>query len=333
MMGPLKFRPILKEKVWGGESLRELAGKEIAPGEKIGESWELSDRPGDASVVASGPDKGRTLPELLAADADAIYGAGPGPLRNGRFPLLIKFIHAALPLSVQVHPDDAYAEAHGLKDVGKTECWYTLAPPEKGLVLGVQPGTTVERFRDLALSGRIGECLRYQAVNAGDLVLCPAGTVHASLPPMAFVEIQENSDVTFRLYDWGRVGLDGLPRELHVEQALETVCLDPRSDLVMKPEAVSGYDFAWERLVDCDHFAVSRWRVEGRVPRGPRAREFEILICLEGRGRIVESSGSTTAVKCGDTVLIPACVQEYTMECERPTALLQAVGKRQAMAT
>lgn len=326
MLGPLRFQPILKEKVWGGEALRDLAGKDVPSGAKIGESWELSDRPGDESVVAEGPEAGRSLSDLLAEHAADIYGGGPGALRNGRFPLLIKFIEAAKPLSVQVHPDDVYAEAHGLDDVGKTECWYVLAPPERGLVLGLEPGVTRERFAEAIREGRVEDCLHFEPAKAGDLVLCPAGTVHASTPPMTFVEIQQNSDITYRVYDWGRVGLDGKPRELHIERALETIRFEPDSGLIRPPTPVPGHLFVCERLVDCDKFAVERWRVDRTCERGESPDAFEILICVEGEGGLDAPEGGARLRK-GDTVLVPACVRSYTIEVRGPLKLLRAVGR------
>ena len=326
MLGPLRFEPILKEKVWGGEALRDLAGKDVPSGATIGESWELSDRPGDESVVAEGPDAGRSLSDLLAEHGAEVYGAGPGALRDGRFPLLVKFIEAAKPLSVQVHPDDAYTETHGLDDVGKTECWYVLAPPERGLVLGLETGVTRERLAEAVREGRVEGCLHFESVKAGDLVFCPAGVVHASTPPMVFVEIQQNSDVTYRVYDWGRVGLDGKPRELHVEQALETIRFEPVSGLIAPPMPISSQPLVREGLVDCDKFAVERWRVEATCERGDRPDAFEVLICVEGEGAVDAPEGRARLRK-GDTVLIPAGVRAYTIRVDTPMKLLRAVAR------
>lgn len=327
MIPPLKFKPILKEKVWGGERLRDLAGKPIAPGEKIGESWELSDRQDDCSVVADGPLAGRRLRDLLAENPAEIYANGPGPLPSGRFPLLIKFIHAAQPLSVQVHPDDAYCRRNGLNDAGKTECWYLLQPPEKGVVLGVEPGTTREEFGRRLEAGELEMCLHYEPVEAGDLVFCPAGTLHAAVPPMVFAEIQQNSDITYRVYDWNRVGLDGKPRELHVRQAMEVAEIAPPQGLVRKPTRLADSPFRQEELLDCDKFAVHRWRIERSADRGEREEGFEVLMCLDGLGAVEAASGKPVAFGRGDTLLVPASCREYRISVDAPATLLRAVGR------
>ena len=328
MLGPLKFRPILKEKVWGGDRLRALAGKDVAPGAKVGETWEVVDRPGEAGVIAEGPLTGQSFRDVLSRHADDVYGPGPGPLRNGLFPLLIKFIDAAQKLSVQVHPDDAYAASRHLDDPGKTECWYVLEPPEEGIVLGVKPGTSPQAFEQLVRSGRVEECLNYERVAAGELLYCPAGTVHAITPPMAMVEIQQNSDTTFRVHDWGRVGLDGKPRELHVERALEVVRLEPRHDLRPRPARVASIPFVRDQLLDSAKFAVDRWTVQHEAKVAARAGQFEILICLQGAGAILTGDGPPTTLSLGDTVLAPACLRDYVLAPESPLALLRVVGKR-----
>ena len=326
MLGPLKLRPILKEKVWGGDALRDLAGKPILPGARIGESWELCDRPEGVSVVAEGPLAGQRLRDILAERGEEVYGRGPGALPNGRFPLLVKFIDAAAALSVQVHPDDAYCEANGLDDAGKTECWYVLRPPAPGLVLGVKPGVTPQRLRERLAAGKVEECLHVVCARAGDLVFCPAGTLHAALPPMVFVEIQQNSDITFRVYDWGRVGLDGKPRELHVERALETMRFEPGPEA--PPKALTDTPFVSERMVKCDKFVVDRWRIGSTARRGERPEGFEILICLGGQGAIETPDGAALPVRLGDTTLIPACAAEYTIAPQTPMTLLCATAAR-----
>jgi len=327
MLGPLKLRPILKEKVWGGDRLAELAGKHVTPGARIGESWELVDRADEESLIADGPHERESLTDLLKRRGDEIYGSGPGPAPNGRFPLLIKFIDAAEKLSVQVHPDDAYVREHGLQDMGKSECWYILDAPDEGLIMGLKEPVEPEALREAVRSGRIEEILRYQPIQAGELAFCPAGTVHSITPPTALVEIQQNSDLTYRLYDWHRVGLDGRPRELHVDQAIEVVKeVDPE---VLKPQSrmLTVSPFVWEQLVDCDKFAVSRWQVESRCMRKQRPDEFEILICIGGAGRIRTSEEADVEVWHGDTVLIPACLRDYAMAPQPKMTLLHAVGK------
>ena len=327
MVGLLKFSPILKEKVWGGDRLRALAGKDVSPGAKIGESWELADRPDESSVVCEGPLEGETFRDILKFRRNDIYGSGPGPLTNGRFPLLVKFIDAAEKLSVQVHPDDIYAMANGLGDPGKSECWYILDAPKEGIVLGVQEGTSPERFEELARAGRVEECINYEKVTAGQLIYCPAGTLHAITPPMSIVEIQQNSDITFRIHDWGRVGLDGNPRELHVDHALKVARVEPTEEVRPRPITVTQQPFLWEQLLESSKFTVSRWQINSRVSTGEHPNEFEILICVAGFGTIQAGHEDPFDLKTGETVLVPASIRSYSLVPEQAMTLLHVVGK------
>ncbi|HRU05748.1 MAG TPA: class I mannose-6-phosphate isomerase [Candidatus Brocadiia bacterium] len=322
MLGLLRFEPILLEKVWGGERLRDLAGKAVPAGARVGESWELSDRPGAESRVAEGPAQGRTLRQLLEEHGRDIYGAAK-PQKNGRFPLLIKFIEAAQPLSAQVHPDDARCERDGLADLGKTECWYLLAPPERGVQIGLKPGASRERLRAALRAGRVEEWLRYEPAGAGDMVFCPAGTAHAAMPPMVFVEIQQNSDVTYRLYDWGRVGLDGKPRELHVDQALEAI----QFGAAEQSYVTRASDEPFQRMVDCDKFTVDRRRLSRGMATVNTEGRFVVAVAVAGAGEIAGPDGAAVRFRAGDTVLLPAAMDEATVRAGTALAWLEARAK------
>ena len=319
MLGPLRFEPILLEKVWGGERLRDLAGKAVPAGARIGESWELSDRPGAQSRVAEGPAQGRALRQLLEEHGPEIYGAAK-PQKNGRFPLLVKFIEAAQPLSAQVHPDDARCQRDGLDDPGKTECWYLLAPPDRGVQIGLEPGASLERLRDALAAGRLEEWLRYEPAAAGDMVFCPAGVVHAAMPPMVFAEIQQNSDVTYRLHDWGRVGLDGKPRELHVKQALDAIC----SDAPERSYVTRASDQPFQRMVDCDKFVVDRRRLGKGEATVKLDGRFVVAVAVSGAGRIAGLEGPAVRFRAGDTVLLPAAMNEATVRAGTALTWLEA---------
>lgn len=323
MLGPLRFEPILLEKVWGGERLRELADKAVPRGARIGESWELSDRPGAESRVAEGPEKGRTLRQLLDERGWEIYGTGPGPQRNGRFPLLVKFIEAAQPLSAQVHPDDTRCERDGLADPGKTECWYVLEPPERGVQIGLKPGASPDRIRSALAAGRLEEWLRYEPAGAGDMVFCPAGTLHAAMPPMVFAEIQLNSDVTYRLYDWGRKGLDGKPRELHVEQALDAIDFGARERSFVTRRAGTPF----QRMVYCDKFSVDRRSLDGGAAKVMTEGRFVVVVAVSGAGEIASRDGAAVRLRVGDTVLLPASAVEATVRAGTALAWLEARAK------
>ena len=187
---PLVFAPILKQTVWGGDHLREVAGRPIAPGSRIGESWELSDRPGDMSVVADGPKAGRTLAALMRREREQLLGKKAAAVGE-RFPLLIKLIDAAETLSVQVHPDDAYAAAHGLGEYGKRKAVDVLrARRERWIFLGLRPGVTREAFARLVRADRAADALGCFVMRQGDVLFCPPGTGHAIGAGLVLVEIQ-----------------------------------------------------------------------------------------------------------------------------------------------
>jgi mannose-6-phosphate isomerase len=221
---PLTFVPVFRDYIWGGRHLETLYGRALPPG-IVAESWDISGHASSPTAVAAGYWAGRTLPEVTAALGQALLGhrvaASAGA---GRFPLLVKLLDANQDLSVQVHPDDAYARVHENGDPGKTEMWYVLhAGPGAELIYGLAPGANAADFRRAAQEGRLNEQLHRLPVHAGDCVFVPAGTVHALLAGAVVAEVQQNSDTTYRVYDWGRLGADGRPRALHLEKALAVI--------------------------------------------------------------------------------------------------------------
>ncbi|HOF89518.1 MAG TPA: class I mannose-6-phosphate isomerase, partial [Armatimonadota bacterium] len=237
MCYPLRFTPIYKEKVWGGRRLETLLGRALPPDQPIGEAWEVSDHPHGRSVVANGPDAGTPLDALIARHGAALLGARVAAEDGARFPLLVKYLDAEKPLSVQVHPDDAYAAEHA-GELGKTEMWYVLhAEPDACLIAGLRAGVTREAFADALAHGDPAALLHRLPVSAGDTLFIPAGRIHAILPGLLLLEIQQNSDTTYRLYDWGRVGLDGTPRALHADEAMAVANwhdYEPRAGIVSR---------------------------------------------------------------------------------------------------
>ena len=224
---PLMFHPRFKERVWGGRRLETLYGKTLPPDVPIGESWEIADRPGDESVIANGPLAGRTLRDLMIERAPDVLGDA-APAADGRFPLLCKILDARQKLSLQVHPPD---RARHLGDP-KTEMWYIAdAGPGAELFVGLKRGVTRATFEGALGSGRVADCFHRVDVTSGDVMFLPSGRVHAIGAGLVIYEIQQNSDTTFRVYDWDRVGLDGKPRELHVPQSLESI--DFATDLIV----------------------------------------------------------------------------------------------------
>jgi len=318
--GPLTFKEIFKAKPWGGRGLARFAGKRLPPNIPIGESWEVSDHPHGMSVVSDGPVAGKTLAELTSDHARAIIGRKP---RDGRFPLLIKTIHARDQLSVQVHPDDRLAAAMKLGDSGKTEAWYFLhASPRAYVVAGLKAKRDIARLDDLARTGRIAERLRIRPVSTGEALLCRAGVVHGNGPGAVFLEVQQNSNATFRLYDWDRVGLDGKARELHVAEAVRAVGNEARTLERQRPRALRGMGFPAERLVTCDKFVMDRWRLRSAVER-EKPKRFEILYVVRGSGQLSDGRWPERILKKGRVVLVPACVGAYAVRASRPLTIIR----------
>jgi mannose-6-phosphate isomerase len=257
MLYPLTFEPRLKERLWGGHALADLYGKPLPPGVPVGESWELSDRPGDASVIANGPFAGRDVRWLMEHHGAGVLGTASAP--GGRFPLLVKILDAREILSVQVHPPAALAGRLGGEP--KTEMWYvTHAVPGATLSAGLKAGVTREEFQRRLGDGTVADCVHQGPVQPGDTMFLPSGRIHALGAGMVIFEIQQNSDTTYRVFDWNRVGPDGRPRELHVEPALASIDFtDFEPGLVAAEWQVMGTVHArW--LVDHPLFTVTEQR-------------------------------------------------------------------------
>ncbi len=220
MLYPFTFRPICMERVWGGRRLEKLFGKELPPEMPIGETWEISDRPEAISEITNGPLAGQDLRWLMENHATDLLG--DAPTINGRFPLLIKLIDAAKDLSIQVHPPDATAKQLGGEP--KTEAWYIAhADPGARIYAGLKGNTTRETFEANLHDGTLAECIHGLEVKAGDALFLPSGRLHALGGGTVVIEVQQNSDTTYRVFDWNRTGLDGQPRKLHVKQALASI--------------------------------------------------------------------------------------------------------------
>ncbi len=308
---PLKFRYLLKEKVWGGRRLGEVLGKELPEGRPIGESWEISDHGEDTTVVAEGELSGVPLQELVRSHARELLGRRGMESARERFPLLLKFIDASDVLSVQVHPDDAYAGEHEGGELGKTEAWYVVWADEGArIVRGVKPGTTRVEFERLLREGELEECLNSFEAKAGDVVFLPAGTLHALGAGIVVAEIQQNSDTTYRVYDWKRVGLDGRPRELHVEKALEVIDFDAPIQNTEVGRKLEEYSYRRELLVECKQFTLELAETSKRIEEELDGEAFAIVCFIEGGGLLEGDWGSTKVVR-GDSVLLPASLDEF----------------------
>ncbi|MFA6075305.1 MAG: type I phosphomannose isomerase catalytic subunit [Negativicutes bacterium] len=297
-MYPLKFKPIYKQMLWGGKKFQSLYNREI-PGTDTGESWDLCCHCNGMSVVSNGALAGKTLEELLAQCPDEIYGCGMQPKQ---FPLLVKLIDANDNLSVQVHPNDDNADrANG--ESGKTEAWYILAAePGAKLIFGLTAGTTKEQFAELVKIGAVEQVLRQVPVKTGDIISVPAGIVHALTSGVVVAEVQQNSDTTYRIYDYNRVGADGKTRELHVDAALRVIDFGEQPDVDFSVRAIQTPFFSLEEIVingeRCDNTNGG----------------YLIYIILAGGGKITWADGQAEEVNCGETILVPAAVGEITLQ-------------------
>lgn len=303
---PLRFEPILKELIWGGRRLESLLGKTLGPGAHYAESWEIADHRDDVSRVAEGPLKGVSLRELIRERGTELLG----PALRGRdqFPLLVKFLDAHQVLSVQVHPDDALGRKLA-NDNGKTEAWVIMhAEPGSLIYAGLRTGVTREAFAAAIAAGTVEPLLHRFEPKPGDCILIPAGTVHAVGAGVVLAEIQQMSDATFRVYDWGRVGADGKPRPLHIAEAIESTNYDagPVNPLPPRSEPVDGG--VRERLADSPYFALERLCLEGRAPIGSSER-FTILLGLGGTAEVWHN-GAGARLGFGQTLLLPAALGE-----------------------
>jgi mannose-6-phosphate isomerase len=317
-MEPLHFHPWLRPQAWGGRRLIDQLGKPAPTDGPYGESWEVSDHPLHRSVAAAGPWAGRTLRQLLEAQPEAVLGPGAGA--NPVFPWLIKLLDAHDRLSVQVHPDDEAAGRLRPGECGKTEAWLVLdAAPGGRVWAGLLPGVDEAALREALRRGTVADCLHSFEPRPGDCVFLPAGTVHAVGGGVVFAEVQQTSDVTFRLFDWDRRDAEGRPRPLHVEEALASI--DWRQGPV-KPVRIAGFgDGKGERrrvpLARCRYFHLDYIEETGPFGCGGDGRLRAVMV-VRGSGRLV-SAGGEEQLAAGQTWVLPAAMPPA--ECVPETCL------------
>ncbi|MCL2204509.1 MAG: class I mannose-6-phosphate isomerase [Defluviitaleaceae bacterium] len=293
---PLLFVPIVKKMIWGQES------------------WDISCRVKEMGVIENGVYAGMAFDAYLGLDRDKTLGTRLAPL--SRFPVLVKIITAEDALSVQVHPDDAYAQGQaeiggGVCDSGKSEMWYILEAPKDGhLIIGLRDGVTREELLDaFSQKGKVAECLHRLSVEPGDMVNIPAGLIHALTPGAVIAEIQQNSDTTYRLYDYERVGFDGQPRELHIGHALAVADFEGR----IPKERVDG--------VHCPHFTVERYVLEEARGFASDPEAFHIILCAEGTVHLAYDGGKIK-IPARRSSFIPAGMGKYTLRPEGRCVIL-----------
>ncbi len=308
---PLRFKPRLKERIWGGESLAAKCGKRSAKGKRYGESWEISGVAGDLSVVSSGMFKGNDLQEMVEIYMGDLVGEKVYDKFGIEFPLLVKHIDTAALLSIQVHPDDRLAaERHN--SYGKTEVWYvTECEPGASLYLGLKSGVTRAQYLDAVVAGTLPELLQKYEVHAGDAFFIPAGTIHAIGKGIKVVEIQQTSDITYRIFDWNRVDDNGRPRQLHTALAIDAIDFDSDAQYVITRPPQKNTPV---KIVCCPYFTTNLLEVEGEVERDFSSLDsFVIYVCVEGSVAL-SCEGAEERLSKDDVLLVPAEQMAVTLK-------------------
>lgn len=339
---PLRLVPFFRDYLWGGRKLQTALGKNLPADGVWAESWEIVDHPEHSSAILNGPLAGSTLHQICESDPEWLLGSQPqgkesssgddNRSANARtLPLLLKYLDCQRVLSVQVHPDDHYAQQMLPPDLGKTEAWYIIAA-EPGAVLyaGLKLGVTREDLKSALASGEVEQCLHRIHPQAGDCVFIPAGTVHALGAGLLVAEIQQASNTTFRLFDWNRLDADGQPRALHIEQSLEVIdfASGPRSlQIAQTIEQLPSGQVVRERLVQCDKFLLDRLR-------SPLEEAATLQLGGDGRCHLVtvpvgqatvawgDASSNTEQLATGQSLLLPAALPAASVQLEPGTTLL-----------
>lgn len=305
---PIFMEPEFKDYIWGGQKLKKIFNKNVRNQECTAESWEISANPNGESIIKNGDYAGKKLSEIYSLKniRKEIFGTKCEKIEE--FPVLIKFIDASTSLSVQVHPNDEYARKNENSN-GKTEMWYILEC-EAGaqIICGVKPGIDKDKLKEKVNEGKISECLNYIDVKKGDAIYIPSGTIHALLGKTLVAEIQQNSNITYRVYDWDRLGKDGKPRELHIKKALDVI------DINKKPQ-IKNIDNVKEKIniVNSQYFNTDKINVKNTYSEEISNESFVAMNVIEGNGKLVIDDISYKLVK-GDSFIIPACVEKYELQ-------------------
>ena len=315
MLYPLTFQPVFKERVWGGREIEKLYGKKLPPSAFIGESWEISDRPGDASVIANGPLAGKDLRWLMTHHAAEILGDAK-PAADGRFPLLCKILDAHDKLSLQVHPSAGKAAELGGEP--KTEMWFIAdAAPDGSLYVGLKRGVTRAEFEKRIADGSVGDCFHRVPVHAGDTMFLPSGRVHAIGAGLVIFEIQQNSDTTYRVFDWNRTGLDGKPRALHIAQSLASIDFNDFEPKLVEGKFSGDEKIKLRPLVRDKLFNVENLEMKTGAVAKLKKHKLQIVAAVSGQIEII--SGSERGR--------PARALKTQKLADEPSALLLSAGQ------
>jgi mannose-6-phosphate isomerase len=317
---PVKFKPVPMKRIWGGNELKQMF--HVQTDEPVGEYWVVSGHPNGMSIVSDGPLEGMSLNELTDMYPNAYLGTSPQP----RFPLLIKFLEAEDDLSVQIHPDDTYAQAHE-GDFGKTEAWYILDAQKDGKVVYGHVFPDRDSYKQVVRNGRVKDYLSYRQISKGDLVFVPAGTLHALLGGTKVLEIQQTSDVTYRVYDWDRVDENGKGRDLHEDKAADVLDLGSQRASVKRSTIRNDEICQHERLVECPYFTIESIVAKGScVFHHGQDGNPDILIAVEGCGELrttVNGTQHSLRMEPGTSVLMPGTLNTYEVLPETQMTIMR----------
>lgn len=320
-MYPLKFQPLLKSTIWGGEKIIPFKSLDLQQ-EKVGESWEISGVPGDESVVANGADAGKNLQQMMDEYKGALVGEENYKRFNGQFPLLIKFIDAQDDLSIQVHPDDELAEKrHNSR--GKTEMWYVIdnAKGKAHLRSGLSQQITPEQYAAMIADNTITDALKEYAVQPGDVYYLPAGRIHSIGAGCFIAEIQETSNITYRIYDFNRKDKNGNTRELHTELSKDAIDYSVEDDY--RTNYTPKKDEPVE-LVSCPYFTTTVYDLTEPMSLDySELDSFVIYICMEGKATVTDNEGNTVPMQAGESILFPATTKELEVRPEGNAKFLE----------
>jgi mannose-6-phosphate isomerase len=319
-MDLLTFDPIIKTTRWGGTKLGTVLHKPIGSGDRYAESWEIADFSNDRSYVNSGSFKKSSLNQLLSEHKKEILGKHS---YFEHFPILVKFLDVADRLSLQVHPDDEYTQTHQIKTSGKTEAWIILeSNPESRVYAGLKKNVSPQDFSDSIRAGNIDSCVHSFPVKPGDAILVPAGTVHALGEGILLAEFQQMSHLTFRIHDWGRLDLNGKPRELHWEQALASIHFNQQMISPAKPVMIDN-EKGLQELIRCEHFVIRKYTTSQNIEFTGTDNYFRIFTIVTGSAEF--SQGNRKVLyKTGQTILAPAITTEFSIKPVGEAQILEA---------
>ena len=308
MQEPIFFEPIYKDYIWGGNRLKNDLQKNT-PFEKTAESWEISSNKNGETIIQNGEYQGKTIATIWEDKETRKKLFGTKTENLEKFPLLVKFIDAETNLSVQVHPDDIYAKERE-NSFGKTEMWYIIdCKPEAQIIYGLKKGISKKELPNILTSKKIVEYLNFVNVEPGDCIYIPSGTIHAILGDTLICEIQQNSDLTYRVYDWERVGKDGKPRELHTQKAIDVTQVEQE----LKIEKTKAMKTGKKEIINSPYFKIDKLKIENNVIEESNSETFFILNVVKGNGGI-KVQEREYSLKLGDSFIIPSNLGKYELK-------------------